>query len=109
MALSDIAFWRTVNLQAAAYGAACLGDRYCILRFEDLCRNPQAEAKRISGVARVPIDSAAAAALVDPPASIERWRSAAAEEIRSLVELGRTALDRFGYEYPDPRKTRATA
>jgi hypothetical protein len=34
---ASAAFWSTVNLQAAAYGARVLKSRYMLLRLEDFC------------------------------------------------------------------------
>jgi hypothetical protein len=107
--LRAMAYWCTANRQAADYGEASLGDRYHLLRFEDLCLDPELAIAKLAAFVAAPIDVPAAAAQIRPPASIGRWRSHPAAEIRALVELGRTALDRFGYAYPPPRDSLSSA
>jgi hypothetical protein len=92
-----MAYWRTVNLQAAAIGESSLAARYHILRFEYLCSKPQTVIQKLAAFVGTPIDFAAAVAQVTMPASIDRWRAHPNAQIRSLVALGLPALERFGY------------
>jgi hypothetical protein len=95
--LPAMAHWRSVNLRAAAFGEERLGGRYLVVRFEDLCFEPRATIDRIARFAGASIDPEAALSEVAPPASIGRWRAGAPREVLALLELGRPALERFGY------------
>jgi hypothetical protein len=95
--LRAMAYWRTANLRAAALGEERLGERYLLLRFEDLCSEPGAVASRIGHFVGAALDPVAAASEVVPPTSIGRWRNHAAREVLALLDLGRPALERFGY------------
>jgi hypothetical protein len=96
--LRSIALWREVNLRAAGFGER-MGDRYLLLRFEDLCAEPE---RRVAGVLRffgLEGDAQAIAAEeVQAPASLERWRDADPELRAALTERARDALARFGYQ-----------
>jgi hypothetical protein len=92
-----IAYWRTVNMRISLFAASSLGSRYCLLRFEDLCRKPVDAIERLAAFVGVPIEMAAAVGQVIPPSSIERWRAHPAAEIRWLVDVGSPALEHFGY------------
>jgi Sulfotransferase family len=95
--LRAIAYWRTVNLAAADYGATILGSSYHLLRFEDLCYEPKIAIEKLAAFVETPIDLAAVISQVTPPATIDRWRAHPAAETRSLVALGSPALEHFGY------------
>jgi hypothetical protein len=95
--LRAIAYWRTVNLAAADYGAAMLGSSYYLLRFEDLCYEPKSAIEKLAAFVETPIDLAAAISQVTPPATIDRFQARPVAEIRSLVALGSPALEHFGY------------
>lgn len=95
----EIAYWCKANLPAAAFGARRLKDRYLMVRFEDLCREPSQEIARIfqwlevSDARRVE----AAAAEVAPPSTIGRWQRAPLGQVHALLKNGRPGLERFGY------------
>jgi hypothetical protein len=95
---ASAAFWSTVNLQAAAYGARVLKSRYILLRLEDLC----GEARQEYGVGlakKLKLDKCRAVAhleIFSAPASLGRWR-ARAEELPALTGCFGTALAHFGY------------
>jgi Sulfotransferase family len=94
----SIALWSWVNLRAALFGAELLGARYCLVRFEDLCASPVEVAGEVLAFAGLDGDAAAAAAHVEPPESLGRWRREDAEAVAELERLGGGALQRFGYE-----------
>jgi hypothetical protein len=95
--LRAMAYWRTVNLGAGALGEASLGDRYRVLRFEDLCRDPRGEAARLGGFLEGAPEPAAAEREVIPPKSLGRWTRQPAKEVLALLAVGRPALEHFGY------------
>jgi hypothetical protein len=92
------AFWSTVNLQAATYGARVLKSRYMLLRLEDFC----GEARQDYGLElaqKLGLDKCRAVAHLDifrAPASFGHWR-ARAEELPALTGIFSTALAHFGY------------
>lgn len=90
-------FWSIVNLQANAIGKSRLGTAYHMLRFEDLCREPQVVIARLASFLGTPMDFTGALAQVKPPPSIGRWRGQTTAEVLSLLKLGRAALERLGY------------
>jgi len=92
-----MAYWRTVNLLAAQVGLSSFGSRYFLLRFEDLCQRPQETVSALAAFLGTSLDAEQAGREVVPPASIGRWRKHDAYEIRSLITLGRPALEHFGY------------
>jgi hypothetical protein len=94
-------FWSRVNLAAARYGEARLGERYLRVRFEDACADPATTIRRIFehvGRADAPSASyAAAVAEVAAPPTIGRWRGRNSEEVAALAEAGGAGLAKFGY------------
>lgn len=97
LAVRSIALWGRVNLDAAAFGEASLGERYLRIRFEDLCARSLETARAILDFAGADADPAEAAALVRPPESIGRWRAQDPEVRDAVAAVGRPALDALGY------------
>ena len=98
-----LAFWALSNLRAADFGETELGPRYLRMRFEDLCRDPTGGARTLLSFARAdttPLAVQAAAAVVDAPATIGRWRKAPGQLV--VAGQAREALERFGYEEDRP-------
>jgi hypothetical protein len=96
----SIAFWSRMNLAAADYGRAHMGDRHLVVRFEDLCANPEAGARRILDHIGAKVSdelTARAADLVEAPSSIGRWRDQDPDEARLVREAGAKGLAEFGY------------
>jgi hypothetical protein len=95
---ASAAFWSTVNLQAAAYGARVLKSRYMLLRLEDFCGEARQD-YALSLAQKLELDQRRAVAHVDffrAPVSLNRWR-AHAEELPALTGIFGTALGYFGY------------
>jgi hypothetical protein len=92
------AFWSTVNLQAAAYGARVMKSRYMLLRLEDFCGEARQDyALRMAQ--KLELDQCRAVAHLDifrAPASLGRWKGHA-EELPALTGIFGTALGYFGY------------
>lgn len=93
-----ILFWGRSNQRAMEYGTAVLGDRYKLMRWEDLCGNPQSmagELIRFAGGAE-PV-AAQASRLVESPKSIGRWASYPPDIRDPVVARGAHWLSLFGY------------
>jgi len=93
------ALWNAANQMTADYGEVAMGPRYLRIRFEDLCREPEAIATRVSefvgGDHPVSQDLTAS---VTTPSSIGRWRTAHDADVVSAVSAAAASgLYRFGY------------
>jgi GT2 family glycosyltransferase len=98
-ALRSISLWREVNLRAADFGERELGERYLRVRFEDLCAEPASVTAQVLAFFGLDGDAEQiAAAEVDAPQSIGRWRGEPADVLRALEERAGDALRRFGYQ-----------
>lgn len=96
--LQSIALWSIVNLAAADYAEARMGDRYLRVRFEDLCSDPAGTARNVYAFFGLHGDPGAAAAdEVRPPKTLGRWRNEKPATIEALEEIAGPALARFGY------------
>lgn len=96
--LQSIAVWAKVNTWAADYGEQTLGDRYLQVRFEDLCSEPGATARRVFDFFELEGDAEGLAeAAVRPPSTLGRWREEKSDTVRGLHDIAGPALARFGY------------
>lgn len=96
--LQSIALWTAVNLQAADYGDEVLRDRYLRVRFEDLCTEPAATARRVFDFFGLDGDAEGMAVdAVRPPSTLGRWRDEKPSTVAALEEIAAPALERFGY------------
>jgi Sulfotransferase family len=93
----SIALWSRVNVAAADFGEAQLGDRYLRVRFEDLCAEPTENVRRIYDFFGLQGDAEAAAAAVRPPDTLGRWRQRRKGIVEALHRTAEPALARFGY------------
>jgi Sulfotransferase family len=99
--------WSRANLAAANYGEHILGDRYLRIRFEELCADPISSVRRLLDFVGLNVDAKELATLVQPPATIGRWRQHDPREARKLHRFGREALRKFNYiEETPPSKSR---
>jgi hypothetical protein len=97
-ALRSVALWREVNHRAADVGER-LGERYLLLRFEDLCAEPTARVAEVLAFFGLKGDAARIAAEeVQAPPTLGRWREADPELQAALDERAADALRRFGYQ-----------
>lgn len=93
-----IRYWSRVNLAVGDYCAAFLPERYLILRFEDLCLDPEQTINELLEFAGLQRRSATRLReLVVPPGSLGRWLRFNRQEIALLQNAGEPALRRFGY------------
>ena len=94
-----IRYWAWANTRSAGH-AEQLGDRYLVVRLEDLCDDPLTQIRRLCAFTGLPGDGPhveRARASVRRPPTIERWRSAPADLVSRLDGLAAPALRRFGY------------
>ena len=92
-------FWGRSNERAMEYGTSVLRDRYVLMRWEDLCRNPLAASEsliRFAGGSEA--RAASASRLVASPGSMGRWTRFPAEQRDPVVARGRPWLSMFGYD-----------
>lgn len=93
----SIRLWARVNTEAADYCERALGDRYLRVRFEDLCAEPRRTIEQVFDFFGVDGDAEAASAVVEPPATLGRWKAKSPRTIARLNELAGPALERFHY------------
>lgn len=94
-----ILFWGRSNEQAMQYATTALGDRYTMMRWEDLCRNPVPLTKQVIRFAGgVNSRAASAASIVEKPGSMGRWKGFPSEVRDPVVSRGRPWLSLFGYD-----------
>ncbi|MEI6127608.1 MAG: sulfotransferase [Pseudomonadota bacterium] len=97
-ACRSMALWNQMNFSVARYGENMMKDRYLRVRFEDLCTQPQATLTALFAFLDVAqADTAEILSRIKAPQTIGRWQSRPGQEIRELVELGRSCLESFGY------------
>ena len=75
-----------------------LGERFMLMRFEDVCRQPEHELRRLFDLAGVVADADTVTRLaggVETPGSVGRWRARGAERF-SAEQLA--AVESFGFE-----------
>jgi hypothetical protein len=97
---AQLALWRLGNKRAVEFGQQYLGDRYHMLRYEDLCQKPAETVARLLEFLEAPkMDVGPLIEGIRDHGNIGRWRRAGATEV---VELGRDVesdLKRFGYDF----------
>jgi sulfotransferase family protein len=95
-----MAFWAASNRLAREVAERRLGDRYVVLRFEDICLRPAPTAKRLLEFSGVAPDQALiekAVAEVELSESLGRWRSADPRLVEEAMSVGAEAMRQFGY------------
>lgn len=94
---SMLDFWLTANENAISAGSALLGDRFLLLRFEDLCAQPRREISRLLefvGASMEPRTLLQLADSISAPPSVGRYRKApwqtdfSSEQLARLAQLG---------------------
>jgi hypothetical protein len=100
-AYASMMFWARVNLAAARFGERFIGSRYLLLRYEDLCADPGGVGVRLADAldSPAPRDQVRRAALdiLQPSASIGRWRDREQRKVVGLERRGEEALRAFNY------------
>ena len=94
---SMLEYWLCANESALETGARCLGQRMRVIRFEDLCLNPEREIRDLASFLGVPVDEATVVKLssdIHVPESQGRylhrdWRGDfTADQLARLDKLG---------------------
>jgi len=94
----SLLLWERVNLAAAEYGEAQLGENYHRVRFEDLCQAPIETTKQIMKFLEADADAESVAlSEISPPASIGRWRGHPAPLLSKMESAVAMSLRKFGY------------
>ena len=96
--IRSILLWERINLRAARFGEARLGENYHLLRFEDLCRKPIETTARLFLFLGADADAEKAARdEISPPSTIDRWRGQPAALVSRLERAANVTLQKFGY------------
>jgi hypothetical protein len=95
--------WSDVNLDCADFGERVLRSAYLRVRLEDLVADPRAGTRQIlrfvAGRRAIedPERVAEAAAEVEAPGTLGRWRDEDPEAVADVAEAAAEGLERFGY------------
>ena len=95
---AQLELWQWGNKRAAEFGERYLGDRYHMIRYEDLCQKPAETVTRLLEFLDAPKMNLGP--LIDgirDRGNIGRWRRAGGPEARDLGADMRSDLERFGY------------
>jgi len=89
--------WSRANIAAADFGETRLQKNYLRIRFEDLCRAPDAAADRVAAFAGVQRPTQMQWQ-VAPPATMGRWQHHASPELLEVIsDQAGPGLKKFGY------------
>jgi hypothetical protein len=94
----SLAFWVAANQRAVAWGEEHLGERFLLLRYEELCYRPEAEIVRLFDFLGHHPDGELferLAGLPQPPASIGRFRN---EDLAVFEDGHLDAVRRLGFD-----------
>jgi hypothetical protein len=95
---AQLELWRMGNKRAIAFGRQYLGDRYHMLRYEDLCQKPAETVTRLLAFLGTPeMNVGPLVEGIRDRGNIGRWRRAGAK----IIELDRDVradLEQFGYQ-----------
>jgi len=92
--------WNRMNMDAARYGRAAMGERYLVVRFEDLCADPAQELSRVWRFMGFPaaVSPEVAARSVSYRGQLGRWRQHPDQElVREVSARAEEGLRTFGY------------
>lgn len=99
MPVRAMAMWNIVNTRTHEFARQHLADRYRLVRFEDLCRQPRTEIARIFDFLHADstgIDEAVSE--IRSPDSIGRWRNQKPALRDAVLAEAGNALAAFGYD-----------
>ena len=95
---AQLELWRASNERALEF-ARHLGDRYHIVRYEDLCRKPADTVSAVMAFLGQPeINIGPLIEGIRDRGNIGRWRNDQAAKVVELSRAARADLERFGYE-----------
>jgi hypothetical protein len=92
--------WQKVNIERTRWALRYMPGRYFVLRFEDLCAQPETEARRLLNFLGLSMDDEAlrnACSKVKPPESIGRYKTLPPARQEELTRLARTGLILYNY------------
>ncbi len=92
--------WQKVNLERTRWALRNLPGRYHLLRFEDLCRQPESEAQRLFETLKLKVDEDgvhAACEEVESPASVGRHKKLTPAKQQKLAEIAGPGLLFYNY------------
>jgi hypothetical protein len=94
-----ILFWGRSNQHAMEYGTSVLGERYKLMRWEDMCRNPLPMSESLIRFAGgLESYAVSASRLVAKPGSIGRWAEFPPKVRDPVLAHGKPWLSMFGYD-----------
>jgi sulfur carrier protein ThiS len=95
----SITLWSRVNVAAATYGREVMEGRHLVVRYEDLCAEPNRTITRLLSHVDIDPDPVIAQAneLVVPSLEIGRWRKQDPAELEAVSAAGAAGLSEFGY------------
>jgi Sulfotransferase family len=96
----SLRFWAWANTRCADDGIRLLGERYLLVRMEDLFAGPESEVPRLlrfAGYTGPELDSVIERLMTRPPPTIGRWRTSALADAAGRDSTAGDALKRFGY------------
>jgi sulfotransferase family protein len=95
---AQLELWRMGNKRAIAFGQQYLGDRYHMLRYEDLCQKPAETVTRLLEFLKAPeMNVEPLIEGIRDRGNIGRWREAGAK-VMELNRNVRADLEQFGYK-----------
>jgi Sulfotransferase family len=95
---AQLDYWIAATRRAVELGESRLGDRFLFLRYDDLCRAPAGELRRLLAFAGIPHDDTLVARLgagVRSPDSLGRWRT---HGPGAFTPAQRAAVESFGFD-----------
>jgi hypothetical protein len=98
LAVLSLAFWAKANQRAVDVGERLLGDRFLLLRFEDVCRDPASAVEKFCNLIGADPDAATRARLEAMPSEPSTAGRSAGAQLDRFDDGDLDALRRFGYE-----------
>lgn len=96
--VQQMAYWAKSNFEAYDFAESNLGKRYLLVRFEDVCFEPEKTCIKMSDFLESEnprLDEAVKK--IHVPETIGRWKRRDPELVKRLVGLARDELEFFGY------------
>lgn len=93
----NIQFWDKINCDVADWAQAMLGPRYHLVRYEDLCLQPEEEIEKIAAFLGQKWNTGDLTSCVVPSPSLGKFRELPEPQIHALTSVGKAGLERFGY------------
>src|SRR5207249_6529790 len=95
---AQLELWRLGNKRAVKFGECYLGDRYHMIRYEDLCQKPAETVTRLLEFLDEPkMNVGPLIEGIRDRGNIGRWRRTEGPEAGELGADMRSDLERFGY------------